>query len=181
MDAIRLGPADDATAVTAAQLREVINRLRAAGHWNEGDADIHIVMDSGYDVTRLAFVLADLPVEVTGRLRSDRVLLRPAPPRRPGTNGRPRKHGGTFTLAKSESWHEPDISTVTATTRYGNAEALGWDRLHPRVGVLLGVQRLVQIDVQSCLCARTWSGRRRRQARVGFSPSAPSNAVAPSR
>jgi hypothetical protein len=133
LDAIRLGPADDATAVTAAQLREVINRLRAAGHWNEGDADILIVMDSGYDVTRLAFVLADLPIEVTGRLRSDRVLLRPAPPRRPGTNGRPRKHGGTFTLANPESWHEPDISTVTGTTRYGNAEALGWDRLHPRL------------------------------------------------
>src|SRR5690348_16903823 len=63
LDAIRLGPADDATAVTAAQLREVVTRLQAAGHWNPGDADILIVMDSGYDVTRLAFVLADLPVE----------------------------------------------------------------------------------------------------------------------
>lgn len=133
LDAIRLGPADDATAVTAAQLREVITRLQAAGHWSEDDADILIVMDSGYDVTRLAFVLADLPVEVTGRLRSDRVLLRPAPPRRPGTNGRPRKHGGTFTLAKPDTWHDPDTSTTTGTTRYGKAEALAWDRLHPRL------------------------------------------------
>jgi hypothetical protein len=33
LDAIRLGPADDATAITAAQLREVITRLQAAGHW----------------------------------------------------------------------------------------------------------------------------------------------------
>jgi hypothetical protein len=133
LDAIRLGPADDATAITAAQLREVITRLRAAGHWSEGDADILIVMDSGYDVTRLAFVLADLPVEVTGRLRSDRVLLRPAPPHRPGTNGRPRKHGGAFTLAKPDTWHTPDAFTVTATTRYGKAEASAWDRLHPRL------------------------------------------------
>ncbi len=133
LDAIRLGPADDATAVTAGQLREVITRLQAAGHWREGDADILIVMDSGYDVTRLAFVLADLPVEVIGRLRSDRVLARPTPPRRPGTNGRPRKHGSTFTLAKPDTWHEPDASTTTDTARYGKAEALAWNRLHPRL------------------------------------------------
>ena len=133
LDAIRLGPADDATAVTAAQLREVITRLQAAGHWNQGDADILIVMDSGYAVTRLAFVLADLPIEVTGRLRSDRVLLRPTPPRRPGTNGRPRRHGETFTLAKPETWHAPDASTTTGTTRYGKAEDLAWDRLRPRL------------------------------------------------
>jgi len=32
LDAVRLGPTDDATAVTAAQLREVVDRLRAVGH-----------------------------------------------------------------------------------------------------------------------------------------------------
>ena len=84
LDAVRLGPADDATAVTAAQLREVIERLIAAGHWRPGDPDILIVTDAGYDVTRLAFLLADLPVELVGRLRSDRVLRLPAPPRPPG-------------------------------------------------------------------------------------------------
>jgi len=31
LDAVRLAPADDATAVTAAQLREVVDRLIAAG------------------------------------------------------------------------------------------------------------------------------------------------------
>lgn len=33
LDAVRLGPADDATLVTAAQLREVVNRLVTSGHW----------------------------------------------------------------------------------------------------------------------------------------------------
>ena len=42
------------------------------------------MFDAGYDVTRLAFLLADLPVELLGRLRSDRVLYFPAPPRAPG-------------------------------------------------------------------------------------------------
>ena len=36
LDAVRLGPDDDATAVTAAQLREVVDRLIAAGHWRAG-------------------------------------------------------------------------------------------------------------------------------------------------
>ena len=36
LDAVRLGPADDATAVTAAQLRAVVERLITAGHWRNG-------------------------------------------------------------------------------------------------------------------------------------------------
>jgi len=133
LDAIRLGPTDDVTAVTAAQLRQVVDRIIDAGHWREGDPRILIVADAGYDVTRLAFVLADLPIEVVGRIRSDRVMLRPAPPRAPGTNGRPRKHGGVFTLADPDSWHDPDRTTDTDTTRYGHARAHAWDRLHPRL------------------------------------------------
>jgi len=134
LDAIRLGPADDATAVTADQLREVVGRITAAGHWRPGDPDILIVMDSGYDVTRLAHVLADLPVELVGRLRSDRVMLRDADAHRGGPHGgRPRKHGGALTFAKPESWHTPDATTVTDTTRYGKAEAKAWDRMHPRL------------------------------------------------
>ena len=58
LDAVRLGPADDATEVTAAQLRDVIARLIAAGRWREGDPDIIAVLDSGYDLTRLAWLLA---------------------------------------------------------------------------------------------------------------------------
>src|SRR5499433_4375875 len=36
LDAVRLGPDDDEAAVTASQVREVITRLIAAGHWREG-------------------------------------------------------------------------------------------------------------------------------------------------
>ncbi len=57
LDAVRLGPADDATAVTADQLRGVVERLITAGQWQAGDPDIVIVSDAGYDVTRLTWVL----------------------------------------------------------------------------------------------------------------------------
>jgi hypothetical protein len=50
LDAVRLGPADDATAVTADQLRAVIARLVAAGHWQPGDPNILVVTDAGYDI-----------------------------------------------------------------------------------------------------------------------------------
>jgi DDE superfamily endonuclease len=80
-DAVRLGPDDDEVAVTAAQLRDLITRLIEAGHWHDGDPPILVIFDAGYDVARLAWLLADLPAEVLGRRRSDRVMQLPAPPR----------------------------------------------------------------------------------------------------
>ena len=133
LDAVRLGPDDDETAVTAGQIRDVIARLTAAGHWGEGDPAILVVFDAGYDVTRIAYLLADLPIELLGRLRSDRVMKLPAPPRRPGSNGRPRKHGGELALSDPATWPVPQVTTSTATSRYGTAVAAAWDRVHPRL------------------------------------------------
>ncbi len=133
LDAVRLGAGDDETAVTAAQVRQVIARLIAAGHWRDGDPDILVVFDAGYDVTRLAWLLADLPVELAGRLRSDRVMQLPVPPHRPGTLGRPRKHGGELALADPATWPAPQVTTSTLTSRYGTAVTAAWDRVHPRL------------------------------------------------
>jgi DDE superfamily endonuclease len=133
LDAVRLGPADDTTAVTAAQLRAVIEQLITAGHWQPDDPDIVVVADTGYDVTRLAYVLADLPVELVGRLRSDRVLRLPKPIRPARATGRPPKHGPQIALDKPDSWPDPQHTTSTETTRYGTAVATSWDRVHPRL------------------------------------------------
>jgi DDE superfamily endonuclease len=138
LDAVRLGPADDATLVTAAQVREVAERIIAAGHWRDGDPDIVVVFDAGYDLTRLAWLLRDLPVEVPGRLRSDRVMYFPAPERQPGTTGRPLRHGAVFKLADQRSWPAPAAATCTETTRYGTARAAAWGRLHQRLASRAG-------------------------------------------
>ena len=132
LDAVRLGPADDEIEVTAAQVREVVARLAAAGHWRAGDPEMLVVFDAGYDVTRLAWLLRDLPVEVLGRLRSDRVLYFPPPPGK-GGRGRPVRHGAEFALADQATWPGPRITTSTVTSRYGIATACAWDRLHPRL------------------------------------------------
>jgi hypothetical protein len=136
LDVLRLGPTDDLTDVTAAQVRAVVDRLVEAGQWREGDPPIVIVFDAGYDITRLAFLLADLPVDVLGRLRSDRNLRLPAPTLPPGPArpvGRPRRHGPLIDLDKPATHPARDVSTVTGTTRYGTAYADAWDRAHPQL------------------------------------------------
>jgi hypothetical protein len=81
LDAIRLKPGADLAAITTTQVRDVVARLIAAGQWRAGDPEILVILDSGYDAPRIAYLLGDLPVEVLGRLRSDRVMRRPTPPR----------------------------------------------------------------------------------------------------
>jgi hypothetical protein len=119
LDAVRLRPGDDATAVTAAQLREVAERLIAAGHWKDGDPLILLLFDAGYELARLAYLLRDLPVEVCGRIRSNRVMYGPG--------------GERLALKEPETHPEPAVTAVTETERYGTARALAWERQHQKL------------------------------------------------
>jgi hypothetical protein len=132
LDAVRLGPGDDLTEVTVGQVREVVQRIIAAGHWHHGDPDILVIFDAGYEPARLACLLKDLPVQVLGRLGTNRVLRQPPPPREPGQLGRPVRHGPEFKLAAS-THPGPDVITTTETSRYGTAIAAAWGRLHPKL------------------------------------------------
>lgn len=91
LDVVRLRTGDDATVVTATQLRAVVGELTRVGHYRPGDLGVIVVMDAGYDVVRLMWLLADLPVTLIGRVRSDRVFYAPAGRRREwgGRRGRP--------------------------------------------------------------------------------------------
>lgn len=131
LDVVRLRPEHDHTDLAATQLRTVVEALITAGHWHEGDPEIWIIGDAGYDGARLAFLLADLPVQILVRLRSDRVLALPAPPRQPGSRGRTPRHGARFVFVDPGTWPTPAHVTTTDTTRYGRAAAQSWDRLHP--------------------------------------------------
>ena len=133
LDAVRLRPDDDLAAVTAVQVRGVVTRLIAAGHWKPGDPDIMAVFDAGYEPARLAWLLRDLPVQVTGRLGTNRVLRLPPPPRQPGQMGRPVKHGPELPLAADAARPEPDAVTTTVTSRYGAAAARSWNQAHPKL------------------------------------------------
>jgi hypothetical protein len=132
LDAVRLGPDDDAAAVTAAQLREVAGRLIAAGRWRPGDPDVLVTMDAGYDPVRLSWLLRDLPVTVVGRVRTGRVFHAPAPPREPGRPGRPGLHGPALRLARDTA-AAGDV-TGTGQTSRGPAAVDAWRRMHPALG-----------------------------------------------
>jgi hypothetical protein len=133
LDVARLHPADDAAAVTAAQLRTVIAALIDAGHWREPDPEVLVVADAGYDVVRLAWLLADLPVVLIGRVRSDRVFHAPAGARRGPTKGRAPRHGARLVLRDAETHPAPTAATVNDTARYGRAQATAFARMHPRL------------------------------------------------
>ncbi|WUI78755.1 transposase [Streptomyces sp. NBC_00400] len=135
LDALRLEPVDDVAEVTAAQVRRVVEDLIDMGRWKTGDRDILIVFDAGYDAPRMAHLLAGLPVEVLGRMRTDRVMRKPVPVPwiSPPQGGRPPKHGKEFRFAKPDTWGEPDAAATQVTDRYGTAHAMAWDRIHPRL------------------------------------------------
>lgn len=131
LHAQRLTPDDDDTAVTAAQLRTVVTGLIEAGQWRPGDPEIWILADSGYHSTRLTVLLADLPVRLVVRLRSDRVFYLPAAARPEGMPGRPACHGPAFRFDDVRTWPDPAHRSTIATRRYGDAKAQCWHRLHP--------------------------------------------------
>jgi hypothetical protein len=130
LDAVRLGPDDDERAVTAAQLREVVTRLIAAGHWRDGDPPVLVMMDAHYSPVQLAWLLRDLPVTVVARVRSDRVFRAPAPPRAPGTRGRPARHGPALHCADPATWPGPGTDAQAPSARHGNLQVLAWPRVH---------------------------------------------------
>ncbi|WSJ93047.1 hypothetical protein OG395_07320 [Streptomyces sp. NBC_01320] len=45
----------------------------------------------------------------------------------------PSANGGCRASGECDTWHQPDVTTSTDTTRYGTAEAIAWDRMHPRL------------------------------------------------
>jgi hypothetical protein len=130
LDAVRLGPGDDECAVTAAQLRDVVTRLVAAGQREDGAPEVVIAMDAGYNVTRLAWLLADLPVVLVARVRSDRVFYRPAPARPAGRAGRKPVHGAPVRCADRATWHDPDTVQDGDANGHGPAAVTAWNRVH---------------------------------------------------
>jgi hypothetical protein len=133
LDAVRIGPDDEVTEITAAQIRAVVARLRAAGQHRDGDPPIRIVFDTGYDGTRLAFLLADLPVELLVRVRSDRVFCAPAGVRKGERPGRPPRHGPRMKLNDPATWPDADATTTLDTARYGTAQVQAYARRHQRL------------------------------------------------
>ncbi|MFF4422918.1 hypothetical protein ACFY04_19420 [Streptomyces sp. NPDC001549] len=78
-----------------------------------------------------------MPVEILGRLRSDRVMRRPTSLRPYGPEGgRPPKHGGDVVFGDPGTWGTEPAVTTTDTRLYGEATAAGMGPAAPQVGPL---------------------------------------------
>lgn len=133
LDIRRIGPTDDITELTATQIRELVGRLGQAGQHTAADPPVVIVLDSGYDLPRLSWLLADLPVQLLGRVRADRVFYRPAGRRRGSHPGRQPRHGTEFRLAQPASWGQAHQQSTSTHPRFGQATARAWPGLHPKL------------------------------------------------
>src|SRR5215217_5657710 len=113
VDAARLHPLDDTDQQAALQIRALVARLPA------GEPVPWFVFDGGYDSAQLTLDLAEAPVAVLVRLRSDRCFYPDPPPRPPDATGRPRRHGAKFSCADPTSWPVPTAILHTSDDQYG--------------------------------------------------------------
>jgi hypothetical protein len=126
VDARRLHPLDDTDQTAAAQIRALLGRLPA------GEPVPWFVFDGGYDSAQLTLDLAEVPVAVLVRLRSDRCFYADPPPRPSGATGRPRRHGAKFAFADPATWPAPTATLHTSDDQYGTVTVTCWAGLHPK-------------------------------------------------
>jgi hypothetical protein len=127
VDARRLHPLDDTDQTAAGQIRALVARLAAS------ESVPLVVFDAGYDSAQLSLDLADLPVAVLVRLRSDRCFYADPPPAaRSPKGGRPRRHGAKFAFADPATWPAPTATHVAHDGQYGTVTVAAWAGLHPK-------------------------------------------------
>jgi hypothetical protein len=98
--------------------RQMVRQLR---RWLPGRALV-VVADSGFAAISWLFALTQMPGQlcVIVRFRLDAALYEPAPPRRPGQKGRPRKKGQRLpTLAQVAEQKKTKWQRVTIPDWYG--------------------------------------------------------------
>ncbi|MFN3308239.1 MAG: transposase [Anaerolineales bacterium] len=152
LDVRRIPSQKTAQAVGAEQVHELA-RLRA-----DCPEALDIVLADGKYGNR--GFLQPLQVGVVVRLRSDRVLFRPAPPVSPPRRGRPRKHGARFDFKNPATWDPPDEVVEFEDERYGQVRLERWNGLHERKAPELvydGVRASVHRERQKPLPA-VWFG-----------------------
>ena len=82
---------------------------------------------------RLAWLLADLPLVLCARLRSNRVFYRVPEPKPAGMPGRAREHGPAVRCRDRRTWTGPAHAAAAATARYGPVQVAAWNQVHPKL------------------------------------------------
>ena len=127
LDVRRVSPADDAHAVAAAQIGDLLRRQPA-------DSPVPLgVFDAGDDPETLARSLGELDgerVAVLVRLRSGRCFY--ADPIRQPRTGRPRRHGPQFACEDPSTWWAPTAEHREQHAQYGQVRVRAWADVHAK-------------------------------------------------
>jgi hypothetical protein len=126
LDVRRVPPIEDAHAVAAAQIRDLLGR-------RPGGPVPLCVFDAGYDPETLARELGDSDgarVAVLVRLRSGRCFY--AEPDRQPRTGRPRRHGRKFACDDPTTWWAPAAEHVEQHAQYGRVRVRAWAGVHAK-------------------------------------------------
>jgi hypothetical protein len=127
LDVRRVAPTDDAHAVAAEQIRDLIGRLPA-----DGPVPL-CVFDAGYDPEKLARAMRDLDgerVAVLVRLRSGRCFY--ADPEQQPRTGRPRRHGRKLDCDDPTTWWTPTAERREEHAQYGAVRVRAWADVHAK-------------------------------------------------
>jgi DDE superfamily endonuclease len=126
VDMRRVPVGGNANEIAAAQIADLVARLRAGGHCG---APLFL-FDSGYCPI---YLTQRLPAgaQLLVRLRTDRVFHGRAQPRQPGQRGRTVKHGRRFKLDDPATWGPPDEQWTHTSGDGASVRVSVWHGYHP--------------------------------------------------
>jgi hypothetical protein len=93
-----------------------------------------VAADGKYGNAGFLRPLKGLRCGIVARLRCDRVLYGPPPPRTPHQKGRPRVHGARFAFKEPETWGPPVEVMELEDEHWGQVRLERWSQLHEKKG-----------------------------------------------
>ncbi|MCW6011233.1 transposase [Micromonospora sp. CPCC 205371] len=128
VDVRRVGTAQNANEIAAAQIIDLTERLAAQPA--TARVPVLFLLDVGYCPIYLTQHRPDA-AQVLVRLRGDRVFFGRPGPRPAGKVGRPRKHGDRFALDEPATWGEPDAEQKITRPDGVTVWTRAWHHKHP--------------------------------------------------
>jgi hypothetical protein len=166
VDVERVRPDQEANAVAAGQIEELLGRSPV------GDGLPLFIFDAGYDPVKLQPALEGSACQILVRLRAGRRFYGdPGLCDPPAHIGRPRRHGPKMKCNDPSSWPKPSSEHVCEDDGHGTVRVRAWAEMHPKVHnhggrgsrgplpIVVGTLILVEVE-------RLPRGERRREPRV---------------